>query len=40
MFIPWKFAGGMDNLVLQALHFHEMDICCKFPDRMGKSLLA
>jgi hypothetical protein len=33
---PWKIASGAESLVLQALQFKQMGICCKFPD--GRSI--
>jgi hypothetical protein len=33
----WKIANGAENLVLQVLQFHEMDISRKFPGWTGIS---
>jgi hypothetical protein len=31
-YAAWKVANGSENIVLQALQFQQMAICCKFPD--------
>jgi hypothetical protein len=35
--VPWKFANGPENLVLQATKFQQMCICHKFPGGTGLS---
>jgi hypothetical protein len=37
----WKFTSGIENLVLQALHFQKLGICSKFAGGASvKSLLT